>query len=202
MEDKAASQSIGTAVRRSHSEADALMAQMAQSIDVTRLQFKRVKKDLVDYQELPRHSASVRMFGDPAKDEDLGKSRDVRTALFADVHFLLMSLHETDKILARLKMLFPHEAELANLRNRHRPLLKRCMEFRTHMEHFDKNNGVEDFGSLSDNTYQFHGKTIDLGPELEKCAESFFGDLMSIWSRMSDRQRKIRDLISRKSSAS
>jgi hypothetical protein len=197
-----ASRNAEIATQHSPNEADALMAMMAQSIDVTRLQFKRLKKDLTDYNGLPRHDMSVRVFGDHEKDEDLTKSREIRTALFADVRFLLISLHETDKILAKLKTLFPHEADLANLRNRHRPLLKRCTDFRNHMEHFDKNNGAEDFGSLSETRFQFHGKTIDLGPEFEKCAESFFCDLMSIWTRMSDRQRKIRELISRKSLAS
>jgi hypothetical protein len=111
-------------------------------------------------------------------------------------------MHETDKVITKLKALFPQEAELANLRNRHRPLLKRCSEFKAHMEHFDRNNGVEDFGHLTESMFKFHEKTIDLGPDLEKTAESMFCDLMSVWTKMSDRQRKIRNLISRAGAAS
>jgi hypothetical protein len=182
---------------RSHGEADALMAQMAQHIDVTRLQFKRLSGDVADYGKLSRPDPSVRVYGDHLIDEHLGKSRETRTALFADLHFLLIYIHETDKILTKLKTLFPQESDLSNLRNRNRTLLKRCADFRLHMEHFDKNNGVEDFGSLKGTEFKFHGKTFDLGPGFEKDSETFFGELMSVWSRISDRQRKIRDLISR-----
>ncbi len=187
--------------KHSHSEADALMAQMAQSIDVTRLQFKRIHKDLSDCEGLPKHDGSVRVFGEHLRDQDLTLSREIRTALFADVHFLLISLNETDKILTRMKALFPQDSELSNLRNKYRPLLKRCSEFRQHMELFDKDNGVEDFGSLASSTFKFHGRTIELDAEFEKCAESFFCELMSVWTKMSNRQRKIRDLISRAPSA-
>ena len=202
MDEQSSQSTIQAPKRVTHNEADALIAQMAQSIDVARLQFKRLRKDISDYSTLPRHDASVRVYGDHLKDEDLSKSRELRTSLFADVHFLLISMNEADKLLAKLKGLFPHEADLANLRNKHRPLLKRCAEFRLHMEHFDKDNGVEDFGSISDTTFKFHGRGLDLSPDFEKGAESFFCDLMSVWTRMSDRQRKIRDLISRAPSAS
>ena len=196
MDDVAAAPISHPSRQRQPSEADALMAQLAQSIDVTRLQFKRLRNDLQEYNGLLRHDATVRVFGDHAKDENLSKSREIRTALFADVRFLLISVHEAEKMVSGLKGLFPREADLANLTNKHRSLLKRCTEFRTHLEHFDKNNGVEDFGKLAENMYIFHGKTLDLGPEFERAVESFFCDLMSAWTKMSDRQRKIRHLIS------
>lgn len=178
------------------------MAEMAKSIDLARLQFKRVRKDLADYNGIQKPDATVRIFGDHGNDENFTRSREIRTALYADVYFLMITMHETDKIVSKLKVLFPQEADLANLRNRHRPLLKRCTEFRTHMEHFDKNNGVEDFGHLNQSTFKFHEKTIDLGPDLEKTAESLFCDLMSAWTKISDRQRKIRSLITRPNVAS
>ncbi len=194
---------IDTSVqRRTRSEADAVMAQMAQTIDVARLQFKRLHSDVLEYRGLVRNEATVRVFGDHPQDENLSKSRFIRTALFADVHFLLISLHEADKMLTKLKSVFPTEADLANLRNRHRPLLKVCADFRMHIEHFDANNGVEDFGTLTDELFKFHEKTLDIGPGFEQAAESFFADIMTAWSRISDRQRKIRDLISRAHSAS
>jgi len=187
--------------RSSSSEADAVISQIAQSIDVARLQFKRLRKDLDDYNALTRHGATIRVFGDHPQEETLSKSRESRTAIYADVHFLLMSLHDTDKMLSRLKVLFPREAELANLRNRHRALLRYCEDFRTHMEHFDSSNGVEDCGNLHEYVYNYRGRTLNLGPELEQTAESFFSDLMSVWLKMSARQRKIRDLISRTNNA-
>jgi hypothetical protein len=191
-----------TVRRRTRSEADAVMAQMAQTIDVARLQFKRLHSDVQEYQGLAKTGATVRVFGDHPQDEDPSKSRSIRTALFADVHFLLINLHEADKMLTKLKSVFPTEADLANLRNKHRPLLKTCADFRLHIEHFDANNGVEDFGTLTDQIFRFHGKTLDIGPSLEQAAECFFADIMTAWSRISDRQRKIRDLISRARAAS
>jgi hypothetical protein len=134
-----------TGERRQPSEADALMAELAKSIDISRLQFTRVRKDLADYHSMKKPDATVRIFGDHGNDENFTRSREIRTALYADVYFLMTSMYETDKVITKLKGLFPQEADLANLRNRHRPLLKRCSEFKAHMEHFDRNNGVEDF---------------------------------------------------------
>jgi hypothetical protein len=118
-------------------------------------------------------------------------------ALFADVYFLLVSLQETEKALIRMGNLFPNEADLAKLRNKYRPLLRKCKEFRIHLEHFDGSNGSEDFGTLDKDVFSFHGKTFDLGAHFEEGTEKFFFDIMSAWTLMSDRQRKIRELILR-----
>jgi len=179
------------------SEADSLMAQTAQTIDVARLQFKRLRKDLKDSRNLPPGDSPVRFFSGQPHEENLTRVREVRTALFADVYFLLVSLQETEKALSRMNNLFPNEADLAKLRNKYRPLLKRCKEFRVHLEHFDGNNGSEDFGILQKDVFSFHGKSIELGSQFEDSTEKLFYDLMSAWTLMSDRQRKIRELIMR-----
>jgi len=171
------------------------MAQTAQTIDVARLQFKRLRKDLKEYRHLPPGDCSVRIFGTHPHEENLTRTREIRTALFADVYFLMISLQETEKAISRMDNLFPNEADLAKLRNKHRPLLKRCKEFRTHLEHFDGNNGSEDFGHLDKDIFSFHGKSFDLGAQFEDSTEKLFYDLMSAWTLMSDRQRKIRELI-------
>lgn len=183
--------------RLNTNEADALMAQTAQIIDVARLQFKRLRRDLRDYRHMPPKGASVRIFGTHPHEENLTRTREIRTALWADVYFLMISMQEAEKAIARMGNLFPFEADLTKLRNKHRPLLKMCKEFRTHLERFDGNNGSEDFGQLEKCVFSFHGKSIDLGPHFEDSTEKLFFDLMSAWTLMSDRQRKIRELILR-----
>jgi hypothetical protein len=182
--------------RISPNEAEALVAMMNKSIDVARLQFKRLRKDLDDYHQLAGSEASVRVFDGNIGNENMSRSRETRTALFADVHFLLISLHETEQLFSRLKKLLPHETELANLHNRHRPMMRRCSEFRVHMEHVDGKE-TEDLGKLAETVFTLRGKGIDLGPALEKGTEALFSDLVSAWARISERQRKIRELIVR-----
>lgn len=176
------------------------MAMMNKSIDIARLQFKRLRNDLDEYHRLAGSEASVRVFDGGVEGEKMSQSREIRIALFADVHFLLMSMHETEQLLGKLKKLFPHETELSNLRNRHRPMMRRCSEFRTHMEHVDGKE-TEDMGKLAENLYTLRGKGIDLGPGFEKDVEALFSELVSIWARISERQRRIRELIVRRQPA-
>jgi len=197
MEQQSASKESRHKHRPIPSEADALMAQTAQIIDVARLQFKRLRRDLRDYKHMPPKGASVRIFGTHPHEENLSRTREIRTALWADVYFLMISMQETEKAISRMGNLFPNEADLVKLRNKHRPLLKMCKEFRIHLERFDGNNGSEDFGGLDKQVFTFHGKSIDLGAQFEDGTEKLFYDLMSAWTLMSERQRKIRELILR-----
>ena len=183
--------------RTSHGEAEAVMAMMNKSIDVTRLQFKRVRRDLDEYHGLASSEASIRVFDGSVENEKMSKSREIRTALFADVHFLLISMHETEQLFARLKKIFPLETELSNLHNRYRPMMRRCSEFRMHMEQVDGKE-TEDLGKLAEELYTVRGKSLDLGVDFEKNAEALFSELISAWARMSERQKRIRELIVRK----
>jgi len=182
--------------RTGSDDAEAIVAMMNKSIDVTRLQFKRVRKDLDEFHQLAGSEASVRVFDGNVGSENMSQSREIRTSLFADVHFLLISMHETEQLFSRLKKLFPHETDLSNLHNRYRPMMRRCSEFRLHMEHVDGKE-TEDLGKLAETLYTLRGKGIDLGPALEKDIEALFSDLVAVWARISERQRRIRELIVR-----
>src|SRR5512136_1657873 len=170
-EQQAKAKSSGRRAYPNTSEADALMAQTAQTIDVARLQFKRLRRDLRDYSHMPPRDASVRIFGTHPHEENLTRTREIRTALFADVYFLMISLQETEKAISRMGSVFPNEADLVKLRNKHRPLLKMCKEFRAHLERFDGSNGSEDFGQLDKQVFTFHGKSFDLGAQFEDSTE-------------------------------
>ena len=172
------------------------MAMMNKSIDVTRLQFKRVRKDLDEFHQLAGSEASVRVFDGNVGNENMSKSSEMRTALFADVHFLLISMHEMEQLFARLKKLYPLETDLSNLHNRYRPMMRRCSEFRAHMEYVDGKE-TEDLGKPKEAVFSLRGKAIDLGPAFERDAEALFADLVSVWARISERQRRIRELIVR-----
>ena len=196
MADDATPKAAAPRKRTNSREAEALMAMMNKSIDVARLQFKRLRKDLDDYHRLAGSEASVRVFEGNVGNENMSQSREIRTALFADVHFLLISLHEMEQLFSRLKKLFPLETDFANLHNRYRPMMRRCTEFRLHMEHVNGKE-TEDHGKLAETMFTLRGKGIDLGPALEKDIEALFCDLVSAWARISERQRRIRELIVR-----
>ena len=201
MVEEHASQPAAMRVPASFKEVDAVVGLMNKSIDVARLQFKRVRKDLDDYNQFIAAEASVRLFDGEVESEKMSRSKEIRTALFADVHFLLISLHETEQLLFKLKRLFPLEAELSNLHNRHRQIMRHCSEFRAHMEYFEGRE-TEDLGELADTVFTLQGRSIDLGPCFEKDAEVLFSDLVSTLARISERQRKIRGLIRRDQLAS
>lgn len=200
MAEEKASQPSPAKKRSSSGDADSIMAMMNKTIDIARLQFKRVQRDLDEYHHLSTSEASVRVFDGGGGNEKMSQSREIRTALFADVHFLLISLHEAEGLFSRLKKLFPQESELSNLHNRYRPVMKRCKEFRIHMEHVDGKE-TEDLGRLAETIFTLRGKDIDLGPSMEKDLETLFSEIVSTWTRISERQRKIREFIVRRQPA-
>lgn len=182
--------------RGQNSQADAIMAMMTKTIDVSRLQLRRLKKDIERYHHLMGAHSSSSSAGATTEGEFLASSAETRTALHADLHLLFIKLHEADQLLSRLNHLMSQEPELASLRNRHRALIRRCDEYRRHIEKVDEDH-LSDTGNLSENTYSFHGKKFDVGPDLEKDVEDLLKDVVSSWGKIRDRQRNIRDLITK-----
>jgi len=182
--------------RGPNKEADAIMAMMTKAIDVSRLQLKRLSKDVERYHHLTGADSGSSSPGATTEGEFLASSAETRTAIHADLHLLFMKIHEADQLLSRLKHLMSQEPELARLRNRHRAFIRRCDDYRRHLERVD-NGHLSDAGNLTENTYSFHGKKFDIGPDLAKNVEDLLKDVVSSWSRIRDRQRKIRDLITK-----
>ncbi len=188
---------VGVSRRRPrNNEADAVMAMMTKAIEVSRLQLRRLKKDIERYHHLTSTDSSASSPEATTEGEFLASSAETRTALHADLHLLFMKIHEADQLLSRLKHLMPHEPELARMRNRHRAFIKKCEDNRRHLEKVDAAH-LSDTGNLSERNYSFHGRRIDIGPELERNVEDLFKDVVSYWVRIRDRQRKIRALITR-----
>lgn len=182
--------------RGPNTETDAIMSMITKVIDVSRLQLRRLRKDIERYHHLTSADSGSSSPGTPTEGEFLASSAETRTALHADLHLLFIKLHEADQLLSRLNHLMPQEPELARLRNRHRALIRKCDDYRKHLESVDQDH-VSDTGNLSENTYSFHGKKFDIGPSLEKNVEDLLKDVVSSWTRIRDRQRKIRDLITK-----
>ena len=182
--------------RGSNNEADAIMAMMTKAIDVSRLQLRRLRKDVERYHHLTSADSGPSSVGATTEGEFLASSAETRTALYADLHMLFMKLHEADQLLFRLNHLVSQEPELARLRNKHRALIRRCDDYRRHLERVDEDH-LSDTGNLNENTYSFHGKKFDIGPDLEKNVEDLLRDVVSSWARIRDRQRKIRYLITK-----
>jgi hypothetical protein len=177
-------------------EADAIMAMMTKSIDVSRLQLRRLRKDVERYHHLTGADSGSSSPGATTEGEFLASSAETRTALYADLHLLFIKLHEADQLLSRLKHLMSQEPELACLRNKHRMLFRRCDEYRRHLEKVDEDH-LSDTGNLNENIYSFHGKKFDIGPDLEKNVEDLLKDVVSSWARIRDHQRSIRYLITK-----
>lgn len=182
--------------RGPNSEAEAVMAMMTKAIEVSRLQLKRLRKDVERYHHLTGSDSGSSHSVTATEGEFLASAAETRTAIHADLHMLFLELHEADKLLVRLNHVLSHEPELARLRNKHRGLIKRCDDYRRHLESVDEDH-ISDAGNLTECSYSFHGKKFDVGPELEKCVEEMLRDVSSSWTRIRDRQRKIRDLITK-----
>jgi hypothetical protein len=172
------------------------MAMMTKAIDISRLQLKRLRKDVERYHHLTGADSGSSSPGATREWDFLASSAETRTALHADLHLLFIKLHETDQLLSRLKHQMSQEPELARLRNRHRAFIRRCDDYRKHLERVDEDH-LSDTGNLTENTYSFHGKKFDIGPDLAKNVEDLIKDVVSSWARIRDRQRKIRDLITK-----
>ena len=134
-----------------------------------------------------------------AKAGDTSGQREARTSLFADVHYMLISLHHVDQLLTRLKKLLPHEAELTDVKNKYRLWLKMCGEFRGHIEHLDGRiaKNLHELGAVDGCSFALDGWRLEIGPKHVRTAEEFFNDVSNAWTKIQDRQKKIRSLISR-----
>ena len=182
--------------RGPNKDADAIMAMMTKAVDVSRLQLTRLREDVERYHHLTGADSGSSFTKATTEGEFLASSAEVRTAVYADLHLLLIKLHEADQLLSHLNNLMSQEPELARLRNKHRAFIRRCGDYRRHLDRVDRNH-FSDTGSLNENTYSFHGKKFDIGPNLEMNVEDLLKDVVSSWARIRDRQRKIRDLITK-----
>lgn len=182
--------------RGPNKDADAIIAMMTKAVDISRLQLRRLRKDVEQFHHLACADSGSSSTRATTEGEFLASSAEARTALHADLHLLFMKLHEADQLLFHLNHLMSQEPELARLRNKHRAFIKRCDEYRRHMDKVDRNH-FSDTGNLNENTYSFHGKKFDIGPSFEKDVEALLKDVVSSWARIRDRQRKIRDLITK-----
>lgn len=178
----------------SKDELDGLMFMMMQNMEVTRLQFRRLKSELDEVGRLERAFASPMRGTTGAGERKIlaHEPQEIRTALFADVSMLLQCLHRTSELLLQIKKLMPQDPEIASLRNRHRPWLRSCEEFKAQLDRFD----MSDYGELQGSVFCMNGKSLDVGADLETKAESLFRDVIDAWERAAEKRRKIRELIS------
>lgn len=172
------------------------MSRMTNTVHVSRLQLRRLRKDIEQYHNLIDADTSSGQSTTLTESKFFSSSAVARTALFADLHLLMIQLHDADQLLYRLKRLIPQEPDLANLGNKHRTFIKRCDEFRKHLERVDGEHPA-DTGSLNGTIYSYHGKKFDVGPDFEKKVETLAMDILASWARIRDRQKRIRELITK-----
>lgn len=157
-------------------------------MDLVRLQIRRIRDD----------SASYNNAVASGKEKE---TADARRLLFADIHYLLITLHNVEQLFSRLKRLAPHETELTDLRNKYRQWLKRCAEFRTSIDLNETRLSatVIDGGRLEGGQFLLNGQKLNVSSELEAEVEAFLRDLAAAWAKVSERQRTLRELISKRS---
>jgi len=161
-------------------------------VDKARLQFKRIREDERQLQSLHAPPMATRRW----MDEGYQKERhEVMTALFADIHFLLVCLDKLDLYLRMLRKYLPKEQEIAAVQKRYKRLLKEADDFRNHLEHMDKRieEGVSDLGNLIDSMFSFGGRTFEIGPSREAEVQAFYEDLLRAAEAVARRQRARRD---------
>lgn len=167
---------------------------MKTEIDKIRLQFQRIREDDSLIRSLVHpHILREDWFDEETRIKirsDQEKSQKALTALFADIHYLLIGLARLDLFLRWLEKLLPSEPELRDVRGKFARLLKDSNDFRNHLEHINERiaRGVSDLGNLSGTLFTFDGKQFDVGPALQAEVEAFFEALISGCEAISARQ--------------
>lgn len=187
MPSKASAVPKPTQKKPSQAEIDSTAMLMAQTMDLVRIQIRRIKDDTATYNLALAN----------------GKESDVvdsRRYLFVDIHYLLISLHNVEQLFIRLKRLAPHEAELTKVGNRYRKWLRKYSEFRSSIDLNETKlpARVMDGSRLEGSHFCLNGQKLEIGIGLEKEIETFFKDLSSAWAKVADRQRTLRELISKR----
>ena len=160
---------------------------MVQTMDLVRLQLKRIEAD-------------ARWHRDTIACGNASEVMNAQTSLFADIHYMLITLHNVEQLFSRLEKLTPHESDLMDVRKRHRKWLKTCGEFRTSLDHSDLRVGHGiDSGRLDGGYYCLNGYRLDIGPSLSEEVEFYFKDVTTAWERVVDRRKRLRELISKRS---
>lgn len=179
-----------------------ILSMLEAQVEVARLQFERIHQDSTKLQEEMRQLAEAERVvgraerGDSLPDEfetgsdRIGETRSPQTALFADIHFLLICLDKIDLFLRRLEEYLPDVQEFHLVRERHRGSLREYNDFRNHLEHIDDRleKGVTDLGNLGGTTFSFDDKSFEVGEAQRRKMEEIFNDILWTARTVSVRQ--------------
>lgn len=138
-------------------------------MDKIRLQFRRIRQDAATVDALHRPEVAHEKWTDLSYQR---MRHEAMTALFADIHFLLICLDKLDPFLRIIEKSLPNESELAGVRASFNQLLKDSNDFRNHMERIDERvqRGVSDLGNLTGSDFTFDGQKFSVGPARERDA--------------------------------
>lgn len=107
------------------------------------------------------------------------KAREATLKLFADIHYLLISLKGIDSLLISLEKLFAGYPEIEYVRNKHRKCLADYDTFRNHLEHISERvkDGYTDLGTVIEDKFTFNNDEFEIGVNREKEVETLCGDI-------------------------
>ena len=174
-------------------------------MEKTRLQFERIRADERALQYSLRRMTELekvsdeRWMDDDYQDERykfFKASHEANVTLFADIHYLLVTLEKLETFFRLLEAKLSAESELKAVRANYDSLLRDSNEFRNFVEHIDKElrRGTSDLGNLAGTLFTFNGRTFDIGPKRQREVESFFSDLVTACEAIAGRQRQAKGL--------
>jgi hypothetical protein len=177
------------------SKADIINIFFIRTFDEIKLQFDRIKQDIDDFATLSASMSGTKIanavpyrYGSEPSDLGLQQFHRINTAIFTDVHMLLIALQQLNDLLECIikKKLLPDVIDFEQLQIKYKNWLKTCTDFRNHLEHISERvvRGVSDLGNIINDSFSFDGETISIGPDQERMVEQFANDYFKIINKL------------------
>jgi len=157
------------------------------------IQFERIEKERETLQHLICTEGASKFNADRNMQEQYLESQNL---LFADVHFLFVSLKRLKTCFDRIAKHYLHDAEFKELKNRYSNLLRQINHFRNCIEHIDQeaDRGVKNLYQINVGdscSFVFDGKEINIGFSLREEVTQFHRDLISAIRAINEKRRRI-----------
>jgi hypothetical protein len=161
------------------------------------LQFERIDKNRKETEEAER----ILFEGVKSAQHPWTSTKDVLDKLgiylFADIHYLLISLNNIDKLLIMLEKILTGYPEIAALRKKHKQPFCEYNKFRNNLEHIYQriNDGVTELANLSDDQFTFNNESFSIGEDRRKEVRTIHADirkaLMVVAQKQAEKRREV-----------
>lgn len=152
---------------------------VAEELSIAELQFRRIQADI--------GALSQSRLSTGSSTEDHWRHM---TALFADVHFLTVTICRMWKLYHAMATDLRRQPEFRPINRRYRNMFENATDMRDSLEHIDQRlgSGVQNLGSLLDTTFTFDEQSLEVGQTLEREVQHFVEDLVTACEVIATRQ--------------